>query len=93
MDARAADVHQACFTVAQVSQFSQAFVAADFDGSGYLSDSEILSFFDEVMALNMLQVQLVKSELRLLGDRRDALDVGDFMKLMQVNLGDKGAPG
>lgn len=76
------------FSAAQVSQFRQAFVAADFDGSGYLSDSEILAVFDEVMALNMIQVQMVKSELGRLGDKKDALDFGDFMKLMQTILND-----
>merc|ERR1712187_404439 len=75
---------QAGFSPTQVAQFRQSFVEADADGSGELSDAEILKVFDGLMALSMLQVHRLKSEM---SDMGDSIDFQEFLRLMAIIVG------
>jgi len=79
------------FSPVQVAQFREAFVGCDADGSGYLSEEEILGAFDDFMALTMNQTQKLHEELEKLGDQAEFLDFPEFMRLMRIVL-DCGKP-
>jgi Ca2+-binding EF-hand superfamily protein len=78
--------NQAGFGAVQVSQFREAFVAADDDESGYLDANEVFAVLDELMALNRIQVEIVKKELSNLGDKKECLDFADFLRLLHLTL-------
>merc|ERR1712232_1542932 len=76
------------FSPTQVAQFRKSFVEADADGSGELSDTEILSVFDGLMALSMLQVHRLKSEMSANAAKgRDTIDFPEFLRLMGIIVG------
>jgi Ca2+-binding EF-hand superfamily protein len=62
---READVvAETLFSPAEVAQFREAFVDCDADGSGALSETEISSAFDEVVAFDILQVSQLQQEIK-----------------------------
>eukprot|EP00927_Polykrikos_kofoidii_P059487 TRINITY_DN54638_c0_g1_i1.p1 TRINITY_DN54638_c0_g1~~TRINITY_DN54638_c0_g1_i1.p1 ORF type:complete len:853 (-),score=201.59 TRINITY_DN54638_c0_g1_i1:33-2591(-) len=75
---------EARFTAAQVAQFREAFVAADEDGSGCLSDPEIQKVFDNVVKLNIVQAQTLRRELSVMNENEELIDFPDFLRLMRV---------
>lgn len=83
---------QVGFTDQQVAQFRQAFVVADSDGSGELSEEEILTLFEDVVSLNPVQVSKLHKELEDLGDKKDSIDFSEFLRIlgMLINSGDSG---
>mmetsp|Transcript_16148 Transcript_16148/g.34921 ORF Transcript_16148/g.34921 Transcript_16148/m.34921 type:complete len:825 (+) Transcript_16148:59-2533(+) len=70
------------FTEQQVAQFRQAFVVADLDGSGELSEEEILTLFEDVVSLSAAQVSRLHMELEELGDRKDSIDFSEFLRIL-----------
>merc|ERR1712217_329389 len=75
---------QAGFSPTQVAQFRQSFVEADADGSGELSDAEILKVFGGIMALSTFQVSKLKTEM---SDMGDSIDFTEFLRLMAIIVG------
>jgi hypothetical protein len=76
------------FSPTQVAQFRRAFVETDTDGSGELSEAEILTVFDDLMALSMLQVHRLKSELgEAQAGGKDFIDFPEFLRLMGIIVG------
>jgi len=72
------------FDEAQVAEFKVAFLEADADESGELSEEEILTLFDDVANLDAQQADILKRELDRLGDKKDAIDFAMFLQLMSM---------
>lgn len=72
------------FDEAQVAEFKVAFVEADADDSGELSEEEILTLFDDVANLDTEQADVLKKELDRLGDKKDEIDFAMFLQLMST---------
>jgi len=70
------------FSEQQVAQFRQAFVEADLDGSGELSEQEILILFEDIVSLNASQVSRLHMELEELGPKKDAIDFTEFVRIL-----------
>jgi len=70
------------FSEQQVAQFRAAFVEADTDGSGELSEQEILALFDEVATLSSSQLALLHAEIGKLGDQRDFIGFSLFLRIL-----------
>jgi len=82
-------VKSAGFSTAQVAQFREAFVKADEDGSGALSDSEVLDVFDNVMSITVEQVNILNEAMEKMDDAKEAIDFPSFLQLMSLMTGDK----
>eukprot|EP00933_Yihiella_yeosuensis_P027380 TRINITY_DN21269_c0_g1_i1.p1 TRINITY_DN21269_c0_g1~~TRINITY_DN21269_c0_g1_i1.p1 ORF type:complete len:811 (-),score=205.56 TRINITY_DN21269_c0_g1_i1:202-2634(-) len=74
------------FTSAKVAEYRKQFMAADVDGSGTLSDSEILEVFDTMIQIDMDQAELLQEEFALLDETKDAIDFPEFLRLLGVIL-------
>lgn len=70
------------FSEQQVAQFRQAFVQADVDGSGALTEEEILLVFDDVVNLDESQAESLKKEIDRMGNHKNHIDFAGFLKLM-----------
>jgi len=70
------------FSEQQVAQFRQAFVVADADGSGELSEEEILTLFEDVVNLNASQVSRLHMELENFGDKKNNIDFSEFLRIL-----------
>jgi len=79
------------FTEQQVAQFRQAFVEADLDGSGELSEQEILILFEDVVSLNASQVSRLHMELEELGPRKDKIDFSEFLRILGLLVNSESA--
>jgi len=81
-----AAANAAGFHSTQVAQFREAYVAADENGDGCLSEREIQTVFEDLMSLNLTQVDRMRAEFHNLGDRKDCIEFADFLGLMRVIL-------
>lgn len=70
------------FSALQTAQFREAYLEADVDCNGWLSDVEVLDVLDEVLALTLPQLHELRVELRLLGAGRDEIDFTEFLNLL-----------
>merc|ERR1719401_1641183 len=77
---------EAGFTNWQVASFREAFVAADTNADGFLSEREIEAVFDDLMNLNLSQVDRMRKEFRRLGGVKEYLEFAEFLVLMQLIL-------
>lgn len=76
------------FTNWQVASFREAFVVADYNSDGSLSEHEIQAVFEDLMSLNLSQFETMSKEFHKLGDKRDCIEFSDFLRLMRVILDD-----
>jgi len=74
------------FTNWQVASFREAFVAADTNADGCLSEREIEAVFDDLMNLNLAQIDTMRQEFRRLGNLKECIEFSEFLSLMQVIL-------
>jgi len=74
------------FSEQQVAQYRAAFVEADQDGSGELSEQEILMLFDDVTSLKSSQQARLRTEINKLGNRRDNITFSDFLRILGLVL-------
>jgi len=77
---------EAGFTHWQVASFREAFLAADDDNSGSLSESELQTVFQDLMKLSLKQFQSMTREFHKMGDKSDAIEFADFIRLMKIVL-------
>merc|ERR1712216_849519 len=78
--------HKAGFTNWQVASFREAFVVADCNADGTLTEREIQAVFEDLMSLNLNQFESMSREFHAMGDKRDHIEFGDFLRLMKVVL-------
>jgi len=76
------------FSEQQVAQFKHAFVAADDDGSGQLSEDEIRKLFADVADLSPSQVSLLNLEINNLGPNRNNINFAEFLRILGVIMDD-----
>jgi Ca2+-binding EF-hand superfamily protein len=89
--AREQDVaHDAGFTHWQVASFREAFVSADANADGCLSELEIQAVFENLMALNLNQFEAMSKEFHKMGTKSDCIEFCDFLRLMHVILQGRG---
>jgi Ca2+-binding EF-hand superfamily protein len=74
------------FTNWQVASFREAFVAADGNSDGCLTEREIQAVFEDLMSLNLNQFEAMSREFHNLGDNRDCVEFAEFLRLMKVIL-------
>lgn len=77
---------EAGFTHWQVASFREAFLVADVNGDGSLSESEIQTVFQDLMKLSLKQFQSMTHEFHRMGDKSDAIEFADFIRLMRIVL-------
>jgi len=74
------------FHSTQVAQFREAFVGADDNGDGCLSEHEIQTVFEDLMSLNLGQVETMRREFHNLGDKKECIEFAEFLRLMRIIL-------
>jgi Ca2+-binding EF-hand superfamily protein len=74
------------FTNWQVASFREAFVAADINSDGCLTEREIQAVFDDLCSLNLTQVENMRQEFYRLGDKKEYIEFAEFLSLMKIIL-------
>jgi len=78
--------HKAGFTSWQVASFREAFVAADTNADGALTEREMQAVFEDLMSLNLTQFEAMAREFHAMGDKRDCIEFAEFLRLMSIVL-------
>merc|ERR1712178_137752 len=78
---------EAGFNAWQVASFREAYLAADENGDGSLSQTEIQAVFEDLMKLSLKQFQSMTKEFRNMGEKSDCIEFADFLRLMKIILG------
>merc|ERR1712100_205934 len=77
---------QAGFTTWQVASFREAFVQADSNSDGCLSEREVRTVFENLMSLNLNQFEAMSRGFQAMGPKRDCVQFCEFLRLMHTTL-------
>jgi Ca2+-binding EF-hand superfamily protein len=74
------------FTNWQVASFREAFVAADTNADGCLSQREIRAVFESLMSMKLNQHEAMSQQLHKMGDKKDFIEFCEFLRVMYIVL-------